>query len=328
MRRGGEIVTYARGRLVCGVVMTCATLLAGCTGGASGPGGETTRGSSSDAARGAGDAKTGSSTESDAGVGAGALPAASPTEQADPAKQPRTAAEARAFVRKVIADPELAGSGAAPGTPYESDPNTWAVLGEDCAWQRQGLPKDVLATLTRHFEVPGSGAGGSVRLSVTVTVHRTALDAAWEQAGMLEEGIGCPEQTLRAGERLTGLSSLAVAWGESGNTSSDDTLSEYGTCVSDTRGGSYPYSWTQSVFGPVVISASSCGGKEGTTSELDVAVRMLLRVQDAIGSPTEAGSSSPEPDPTSTPGSSASPTSSTSPTSTTSPGIEDKKGGE
>ncbi|MFC8663961.1 hypothetical protein [Streptomyces sp. NPDC057199] len=312
-------MTYAKARLVCGVVMTCATLLAGCTDGGSGPGGETTRGSGPDAARSDGDAETGSATDTDAVTGAGALPAASPTEQADPTKQPHTAAEARAFVRKMIANPELVGSGAAPGTPYESDPNTWAVLGEDCAWQREELPKDVLATLTRHFEVPASGAEVPVRLSVTVTVHRTALDAAWEQAGMLEEGVGCPEQTLRAGERLTDLSSVAVAWGESGNTSSDDSLSESGACVSDTRGGPYPYSWTQSVFGPVVIAASSCGGQKDTTSEVDVAVRMLLRVQDAIGSPTEAGSASPEPDPTPSPRSSGSPTS---------PGVGDKKGGE
>ncbi|MEV2235306.1 hypothetical protein AB0H69_43000 [Streptomyces phaeochromogenes] len=315
-------MTYARARLVCGVVLACATLLAGCTDGGSGPSGETTRESGPDAARGAGDAKTGSSTDTNAGTGAGALPAASPTEQADPAKQPRTAAEARAFVRKVIADPGLVGSGAARGTPYESDPNTWAVLGEDCAWQREGLPKDVLATLTRHFEVPASAAEAPVRLSATVTVHQTALDAAWEQAGMLEEGVGCPEQTLRAGERLTDLSSVAVGWGESANTSSDDSLSESGMCVSDTRGGPYPYSWTQSVFGSVVIAASSCGGKEDTTSELDVAVRMLLRVQEAIGSPTEAGSASPEPDPTPSPGSLG------SPTSPTNPGVEDKKGGE
>ncbi|MDX3132337.1 hypothetical protein PV367_21645 [Streptomyces europaeiscabiei] len=286
-------MTYARARLVCGSVMICAALLVGCTDAGSGPGGGTTRASNPDAARSDDDAETGSSTDTD--TGAGALPAVSPTEQADPAKQPHTAAEAWAFVRKVIADPELVGSGAAPGTPYESDPNTWAVLGENCAWRREGLPEDVLATLTRHFEVPASGAEGSVRMSTTVTVHRTALDAAWEQAGMLEEAVGCPEQTLRAGERLTDLSSVAVAWGESANTSSDDSLSESGACVSDTRGGPYPYSWTQSVFGPVVISASSCGGQEGTTGEVDVAVRMLLRVQDAIGSPTGAGSASPDP---------------------------------
>ncbi|GGJ58375.1 hypothetical protein GCM10012282_64660 [Streptomyces lacrimifluminis] len=320
--------------MVCGVVLTCATLLAGCTDGGGGPGGETTRRSSPDATRSAGDAETGSSagtrtdTDSDEVTGAGALPAASPTEQADPAKQPHTAAEARAFVRKMIADPELAGSGAVPATPYESDPNTWAVLGESCAWQRQGLPEDVLATLTRHFDLPASGAEEPVRLSATVTVHRTALDAAWEQAGMLEEAVRCPDQTLRAGERLTGLTSVAVAWGESGNSSSDDSLSEYGTCVSDTRGVSSPYSWTQSVFGAVVIAVSTCGGQEGATNELDVAVRMLLRVQEATGSPTGAGSASPDPGPAASPGSSGSPKSSAASGSPTSPGVDNKKGGE
>lgn len=296
-------MTYARARSVCGIVTVCAALLAGCTDGGGAPGGETSRESSPGAGRSAGGARTGASTGAgtgtDAGTGAGALPAVSPTEQADPAKQPHTADEAEAFVRKMIADPELVGSGATRATPYESDPRTWAVLGADCAWQRQELPRDVLATLTRHFEVPADGAEEAVRLSTTVTVHRTALDAAWEEAGMLEEAVGCPEQTLRPGERLTGLTSTAVAWGESGNVTSDDSLSESGECVSDTRGGPYVYSWTQALFGSVVISASVCGGHRQTLREVEVASRMLLRVQAAIGSPTGAGSASPEPDPSS-----------------------------
>ncbi|WP_215452769.1 hypothetical protein [Streptomyces sp. ATCC 21386] len=300
-------MTYVRKRLVRASVLMCALLLAGCTDGASAPGGGTKAESSPDA--------TGSGKATDESTGAvpdaDTLPAASPTERADPAKQPRTAAEARALVRKVIVDPEYLGAGAVPATPYESDPNTWAVLGEDCAWRRQGLPKDVLATLTRHFEVPGKGAEESAWLSTTVTVHRTALDAAWEQAGMLEEAVTCREQTLRPGERLTGLSSIAVAWGENANTTSDDSLTETGTCVSDTRGGPYDYDWTQSVFGSVVVSTSVCGVLEGAIDGVDVAVRMLLRVQDAIGTPT--GSGPPSPDPATPSGS---------------PGVEDKKGGE
>ncbi|MFF6783760.1 hypothetical protein [Streptomyces sp. NPDC012510] len=235
----------------------------------------------------------------DASGGDGALPAVSPTEQADPAKQPRTVEEARAFVREVIADPELVGAGAVRATPYESDPSSWAALGENCVWQRQALPDDVLATLTRHFTVPSGSGKGSVRLSATVTVHRTALDAAWEQAGMLEEAAGCPEQTLQQGERLTDLASTAVAWGENGNVTSDDSLSETGRCVSDTRGGPYHYSWTQSTFGSVVVSASVCGGQKSTAKEVEVAAMMLVRVQDAIGGPTGSGSASPEPAPSS-----------------------------
>lgn len=167
--------------------MMCAVQLAGCTGGGSGPAGETT-GTSSPEDGGSGTAGD-TGTGSDAGA---ALPAASPTETADPSKQPHTAAEARALVRKVIADPDFFGAGTVPATPYESDPDTWAVPGEDCAWRRSSLPKDVLATLTRHFDVPLEGTEAPARFSTTVTVHRTALDAVWEQAGMLEEAVTCP----------------------------------------------------------------------------------------------------------------------------------------
>lgn len=306
-------MTYPRARLVCGSVLMCATLLVGCTGGGSGPDGEAA-GTSSPEGTGNGAAADKSTDE---GTGTALLPVASPTEQADPAKQPRTAAEARALVRKAIADPEFFGAGTAPARPYESDPDTWAVLGEDCAWQRQGLPKDVLATLTRHFDVPVEGSEGPARYSTTVTVHRTALDAAWEQAGMLEEAVACRDQTLRPGERLTGLSSLATAWGENANTTSDDSLSEIGTCESDTRGGPYDYAWTQSVFGSVVVSTSVCGGQRGTTSEADVLVRMLSRVQEAIGSPAGAGSPSPE---------SADPSDPSDPSG--SRDVEDRRGGE
>ncbi|MFJ9539786.1 hypothetical protein ACIRPX_21290 [Streptomyces sp. NPDC101225] len=285
-------MTYARTGSVCGAVTLCAALLAGCTdGGGTSPG--TTRAATPSDARSGGGAKAGAST----GTAGGALPVASPTEQADPAKQPRTVREAREFVRKMIADPQLLGMGAVRATPYESDPSTWAVLGHDCVWRREALPKDVLATLTRYFEIPASGTKGSVRMSATVTVHRTALDAAWEQAGMLEEAVGCPEQTLRPGERLTGLDSTAVAWGENGNTTSDDSLSEVGKCVSDTQGGPYAYSWTQSTFGSVVVGASVCEGQGRDTSEISLAARMLVRVQAEIAVPVAAASGSPEPEP-------------------------------
>jgi hypothetical protein len=74
----------------------------------------------------------------------------------------------------VIAGPELFGRQVVRTTPYESDPSRWAVLDDGCAWQLAELPAGVLATLTRHFEVPTEDAKGPVRLSATVTVHRTA----------------------------------------------------------------------------------------------------------------------------------------------------------
>ncbi|MFF1490065.1 hypothetical protein ACIGZH_37690 [Streptomyces sp. NPDC058319] len=94
------------------------------------------------------------------------LPADAPTQEADPAKSP---ADARALIRAVIADEALVGGGARRAAPYESDPDTWAVLGEDCAWRREALPAGVLGSLRRNFEVPGAGGAPALRLSAEVT---------------------------------------------------------------------------------------------------------------------------------------------------------------
>ncbi|MGW3106740.1 hypothetical protein [Streptomyces sp. NPDC001100] len=265
-------MAYARALRVGGVVAACGGLLLGCTGG--GGGGSASPPSASGTARRA---------------------SASATSGTDPAREPKTASQARALIEQVIAGPELFGTGVLRATPYESAPGRWAVLGDDCVWRLEPLPGDGLATVTRHFEVPAAGRKGSVRLSATVTVHRTALDASWEQARMLEEDLDCTEQTQRPGERLTGLQSLSFARGEGGNTSGDDLLLETGQCVSDTRGGPYPYWWQQAVLGSVVVGASVCGGRGRGEQELnslvaEVLPRMLLRVQQEIGRPTGSAS--------------------------------------
>ncbi|MDV9176912.1 hypothetical protein R6V09_43150 [Streptomyces sp. W16] len=269
-------MTYARALRISGVVAACGGLLLGCTGG----GGAASPPTASVASR------SGNATAS-----ADSQAAASATSETDPAREPKTAAQARALIERVISGPELFGTGVARATPYESDPGQWAVLGDDCLWRLEPLPGDTLATLTRHFEVPAAGGKGSVRLSATVTVHRTALDASWEQARMLEEDLDCTEQTQRPGERLTGLQSLSFARGEGGNTSGDDLLLETGQCVSDTRGGPYPYWWQQAVLGSVVAGTSVCGGRGRSEQELnslvaEVLPRMLLRIQQEIGRPT------------------------------------------
>lgn len=214
-------------------------------------------------------------------------PAPSETPKPDPERVPRTAAQARQLIEDIIVGPKQFGPEAVRATPYESDPARWTVLGENCAWHTVGLPDDVLATRTRYLEVPAADGKGSIRLSATVTVHRTTLDAAWEQARMLEEAVGCPEQTLRVGERLTGLTSIALARGEGANDTSDDSLSEDGECVSDTRGGPYPYSWDQATFGPVVVSVSACGGEKRSAEEVggmtvEPLVRMMIEAEDEI----------------------------------------------
>ncbi|WP_158711394.1 hypothetical protein [Streptomyces xylophagus] len=265
-------MAYAGALRVSEVVAVCGALVLGCTGG---------DGGSASAPTPSGATRSGTATTD-------AQPAASATPETDPGKEPKTTTQAQGLVQQVISGPELFGTGVVRATPYESDPGQWAVLGDDCLWRLEPLPEDALATLTRHFEVPAAGGKGAVRLSATVTVHRTALDASWEQARMLEEDLDCTEQTQRPGERLTGLQSLSFARGEGGNTSGDDLLLETGQCVSDTRGGPYPYWWQQAVLGSVVAGTSVCGGRGRTEQELnslvaEVLPRMLLRVEQEIG---------------------------------------------
>ncbi|CAL9677191.1 hypothetical protein SUDANB105_08041 [Streptomyces sp. enrichment culture] len=228
------------------------------------------------------------------------VPGASPTVVWDPARQPGSVGQAQKLIRKVIAGPELFGRGVVRATPYEGDPSRWAVLGQDCGWRLEPLPNDVLATLTRYFEVPAEGGKGSVRLSATVSVHRTALGADWAQAGTLEEVMGCPEQTLRPGERLTGLMSASHVWGDGANRSGEDQLHESGQCRSRTRGGPYPYVWLQSTFGPVTVGASACGGRGRSDEEVQRMVTqssgwMRSALEDEIGRPAGAPSRSSEP---------------------------------
>ncbi|MFJ6661775.1 hypothetical protein ACIQNG_36305 [Streptomyces sp. NPDC091377] len=273
-----------------GALAVCGVLLTGCTDGGDSDG---------DGTGGAEGARPNATGVTVAEPGK-AKESSEPLDEMDPERQPETAEQARALIGKVIAGPDLFTPEVRRATPYESDPSRWAVLGENCTWRREPLPRDVLGTLTRYFEVPARGGRGEVRLTATVTVHHTVTAAAWEQAGMLEEAVGCGEQTLTAGARLTGLTSLATKWGEGNNGFSDDSLMETGKCVSEEHGGPYPYWWSQATYGPVVASTSVCGGEGYDLKALQEIVqealpRMLLRVQDEVGRPAEgkAGSASP-----------------------------------
>ncbi|MEU6538500.1 hypothetical protein [Streptomyces sp. NPDC047000] len=301
-------MTHARTLRMSGVLAVCGTLLVGCTDGSDGRHGGRTPATGSTASAASGSASSaGSSPGATAGAGSG------------PAKTPRTAAQAEALIARVIAGPDLFGAGVRRGTPYERDRSRLAVLGEDCLWRLDPLPEDVLATRTRRFEVPASAGRGRVRLTATVTVHRSALAAAWGQAEMLQEALVCDEQTQRQGERLTGLVSLALAYGEGNNVDSDDSLLETGKCVSDTDGGPYPYWWQQMLLGPVVTSTSVCGGRGWTEAELTalfdhVLPTMLVRVQNEVGPPGALGGKAAE----TSPGPSG--------TETVAPGVKDATG--
>jgi hypothetical protein len=266
-------------------------LVAGCTAAHDGGGGPDARPSASrsaDAGRGDGTPGPGADT---AGSGADAPAVAGAQEPlTDAAKYPRTSAEGRTVIARLIPEATLFGADVTPAVPAEGDPGRWAELDDDCVWQLREPPEDVLATRTRYFWLPAEQGGGkgAVRLTTTITVHRTALDAAWEQAGMLEEALGCEEQVLRPGERLTSLFSSAFGRGEGGNVDVDDSLLENGVCHSETRGGPYPYFWQQAAFGPVVMSASACGGEGRTEDEVQSLVQeplaqVMVRAEREIG---------------------------------------------
>ncbi|MEU9336940.1 hypothetical protein AB0D49_27875 [Streptomyces sp. NPDC048290] len=279
-------MTYRKARLGWGTLAVCGVLLAGCTGGGDGDEAETKGGTGGGVTVASPDSRRESPPE---------------LQEADPARQPKTAAQARTLAGKLNAGTELFPTGEVQrAEPYESDPSRWAVLGDDCVWQREPLPDTVLSTLTRHFEVPEAGGKGLVRISTTVTVHRTPELAGWEQAAMLEEAVGCGEQVLSDGERLTGLISLASRWGEGNNLYSEDSLIEMGKCVSEEHGGPYEYWWSQATFGPVTAATSVCGGRGYDQRALMKLVeqalpRMLQRAQEELGRPVEGKSGSASP---------------------------------
>lgn len=215
--------------------------------------------------------------------------------------KPTTPAEARALIEKVIATPELFGPDVVRRAPYENDPTTWPVLGKDCAWGLAAPPRTVLATLTRNFELPAANGKGSMRLAAIVTVHRTARDAEWEMAESLEEGMRCPDQQLRTGERITGMFTSALAYNEATQLNAHDVINEYASHHSTTLGGPYPYVWMLSRNWQITTAVTGKAGKGRTDKELgNVLVQanaaMLLRLQAAVTKPDGAKSDAPKPD--------------------------------
>ncbi|WP_460066817.1 hypothetical protein [Streptomyces sp. YKOK-I1] len=256
-------------------------LVGACSGGGGGPGGGKATESPKQTA-------TGASAD-----GATAAPGPEPTAldfTPDPARAPKTRADAVRLAEKVAAGPELWGAGYVRSAP-DSDPDSWPVLDDDCVWQREPVPDDVLASVTRYSELPATDGTGPVRVAVTVTVHKDADGADWEQASTLEEALRCPDQVLRAGERITRLKSLGAPFGKNGNLYAQDSLFESGEYRSDTLGGPYTYTWTQGRIGQVTVATTSRGSKGHEYGELIQAVAetqssMLLRLQTELEADT------------------------------------------
>ncbi|WP_308295007.1 hypothetical protein [Streptomyces sp. Tu10] len=251
-------------------------LLAGCSGAADDRGETEKR-----------DASTRASASPDPGGGTGSGPSPEQSLVPDPARLPKTRAEARDFIDRVIAGPDSFGPGVVKRSPYESDPATWPVLGEDCVWQQQKPAYSVLATLTRSFELPAEQGKGPVRLGAVVTVHRTREDAAWEMAESIEESMRCPTQQLREGELIGSMVAAALLGGEATQTTSEDSLSEMGQYQSSELGGPHHYAWQQAQTLQFTVAVTGKGAKGRTQREIDDLVvqaqaAMLVRLESAV----------------------------------------------
>ncbi|MFF0335674.1 hypothetical protein ACFYUM_24225 [Streptomyces fimicarius] len=259
-------------------------LLAGCSGAADDPGGAKKRDTSASESA---SSRAGAGADSGGGTGSGPGPGASATFEPDPARLPRTKASARAFIDHVIAAPDSFGPGVVKRSPYESDPATWPVLGEDCVWQQRKPARSVLATLTRSFELPAEKGKGPVRLAAIVTVHRTREDAAWEMAESIEESMRCPTQQLREGEQIGSMIAGALLGGEATQTASEDSLTELGEYRSSELGGPHHYFWQQAQTLQFTVAVTGKGAKGRTEREIDELVvqaqgAMLARLESAV----------------------------------------------
>ncbi|MGZ9935685.1 hypothetical protein ACXNSR_38065 [Streptomyces sp. NC-S4] len=257
-----------RGKAVlraCGCAVAGLFLVAGCAadgtskdGAASGtPGASATQGTGS----------PGASTP--AARPSGAVPI--PMPPVDESKQPRTAAEARDLLGRIIVAEQDLGPEVVRSAPFESGPGRWPVLDESCVWQTEGLPDDVLATSTRHFHIPAGGGRGRVRINATVTVHHNREESGWETARAMEEVLRCPDQKLREGEELKSLWGGALYLGEQMNEWTEDAFTESGKYVG-ADGGPYPYTWSQAQFGPVTVAIAAKGAQGVTDDDLNAYV--------------------------------------------------------
>jgi hypothetical protein len=250
-------------------------VLAGCS--AAGDGGNAKPAASKDATASSRTSVTPAPAAS-SGTSAGSTPAPTPSGTGldfhpDPGRAPKTRAEGLRLARALAAAPVDWGPGYVKRNPYESDPGYWPVLDANCVWQREPLPSTVLASLTRYSELPAENGKGPIRLAAVVTVHRTVRDAEWEMAGTLEEALRCPDQQLRQGERITGLLSQGSAFGQLGNFSAEDTITEGGQYYSDELGGPYFYYWMQGRMAQVTVAVVGRGAKGRSGPEVDAALQ-------------------------------------------------------
>ncbi|MDR6973519.1 hypothetical protein J2X68_000188 [Streptomyces sp. 3330] len=206
--------------------------------------------------------------------------------QADPARVPRTKAQAEALASAVALKPQAWGAGFRAQQPAASTPGTVAVLDEQCRWERRPLTAGVLASLSRYSEIPAGAGKGELKVTAAVTVHATVLDADERLAATLEEPLRCREQQVRTDERITKLMSAATPYGQGSNNYADDQVVEIGSYL--TGNSEQAYRWYVTRLGTVTLAVSVKGGQGYTDDQLNkyasnANVTMLNSVQFELG---------------------------------------------
>ncbi|MET7988909.1 MULTISPECIES: hypothetical protein [unclassified Streptomyces] len=261
-------------------VATAAVVLGGC---GSGDGGKAARPSPS---RSAEATESGSPSAAASASSSGADASSRTPFRADPAKVPRTKSRAEALVAAVALKSQGWGADFRAQQPAASTPGTFAVLDEQCRWERQALPKDVLASRSRYSEIPAADGKGDLKVTAGVTVHTTVRDADQRLASTLEEPLRCRQQQVRTDERIAGLISTATPYGQGNNTYSDDQIVEIGKYL--TRSGQQTYRWYVTRLGTVTLAVSVKGAKGYSDDELEkyganANATMINRVEQELG---------------------------------------------
>ncbi|MER6450090.1 hypothetical protein [Streptomyces venezuelae] len=266
----------SRGKAVlraCGCAVAGLVLVAGCAADGTPKGGAASGTPGASAASGTGTPGTGGTGASTPAAPPGsAVPI--PMPPVDESKQPKTAAEARDLLARIIVAEQDLGPEVVRSTPFESRPGRWPVLDAGCVWQTEGLPADVLATSTRYFHIPAKDGRGRVRINATVTVHHSREESGWETARAMEEVLRCPDQKLREGEELKTLWGGVFYLGEQLNAWTEDAFTETGKYVSAQDGGPYDYTWSQAQYGPVTVAIAAKGAQGVANEDLSSFVAM------------------------------------------------------
>ncbi|WP_308010765.1 hypothetical protein [Streptomyces sp. AC495_CC817] len=236
---------------------------------------------------------SGSATPSASASGQVSAEGAEPTASAsatpfvaDPDRVPRARQDGATLAEAVAMRPKDWGADFEAQPLARSAEGTIALLDDQCRWQRTALPDDVLASLSLYSQLPGAGKRGTVRVTATVTVHTAVLDADDHVSATLEEALRCPEQQVRADERIAELMSVGTPLGMRGNNYADDSVLETGVYLTGT--GKAVYRWMVTRLGPVTMTVSIKGAEGYTVAELEQfmtrgTTTMLDRVRYELG---------------------------------------------